>query len=73
VTVGPDVLNDERLQFTVPRGTLFAAEVTTPNAFCLVSCVVAPGFDFRDFTMPAKADLLREYPGLDEVIGRLAD
>lgn len=73
VTVGPDVLNDERLQFTVPRGTLFAAEVTTPNAFCLVSCVVAPGFDFRDFTMPAKADLLREYPGLDEVIARLAD
>lgn len=73
VSLGPDVLADERLQFDVPQNTIFAAEITTPNAFGLVSCVVAPGFDFQDFVLSDRTTLLAEYPGLAETIDRLAN
>jgi hypothetical protein len=54
----------------VPAGTTFGSRVrrdgpTTPrhaHGFALVSCVVAPGFDFRDFAMPDRATLLSAYP-----------
>lgn len=39
-------------------------QVTPQGArgFALVSCVVAPGFDFRDFAMPDRATLLSAFP-----------
>lgn len=73
VTLGPDVTAGERLQFKVPHDTIFASEVTRPNAFGLVSCVVAPGFDFADFTLVDRASLVAAHPGLVDVIDRLAD
>lgn len=71
VTLGADVAAGEHLQVTIPKETIFAAEVPEPNAFCLVSCVVAPGFDFRDFTLLSQQTLTAEYPGLVDVIDRL--
>lgn len=73
VTLGADVTAGERLQFKVPHDTIFASEVTQPNAFGLVSCVVAPGFDFADFTLVSRETLLAAHPGLVDVIERLAD
>lgn len=73
VKLGKKVENGEVMQFKVPKNTIFASEVTQPNSFCLVSCVVAPGFDYHDFEMPKKADLLKQYPQYAEVINRLAN
>lgn len=72
VQLGSDVVNGEQFQFNVPSGTIFASEVVDPTGFGLVSCVVSPGFDFADFRMPEKAELLKQYPDLTTVIDRLA-
>ena len=45
-------------QLCIEAGTWFAAEVTEERAYALVSCAVAPGFDFQDFEL-AKAEPLK--------------
>jgi predicted cupin superfamily sugar epimerase len=54
----------------VSAGWLFGASVKT--GFALVSCTVAPGFDFADFVMPTREELLAAYPHHHEIIERLA-
>lgn len=58
----------EVLQATIPANTWFAAEVKDSNGYSLVSCTVAPGFDFADFELAKRGDLMREYPDLKETI-----
>lgn len=72
VKLGKNVSAGEYMQFKVPKHTIFASEVTKPNSFCLVSCVVSPGFDYHDFEMLKKSDLLKQCPGYQDVINRLA-
>ena len=50
VTVGADLAGGEVPQHVVPAGHWQSAR-PAGNAEVLVSCVVAPGFDFADFTM----------------------
>ncbi|MFE3328947.1 cupin domain-containing protein [Streptomyces sp. NPDC059176] len=48
--LGPAVERGERPQFLSPGGTWLRAEPAGDEPV-LVTCVVAPGFDFADFTM----------------------
>jgi uncharacterized protein len=72
VRLGSNVTANELLQFRVPAGTIFGAEVSHPDSFSLVSCVVAPGFDYHDLELLTQADMLVKYPAQAEVIQRLA-
>ncbi len=56
-------------QAVVPAGAWFAAEST--GAFSLVGCTVAPGFDFADFEMADKGQLLQRYKEHADLIERL--
>lgn len=50
----------------VPAGVLFGAYVDAAEegeAYALVSCVVVPAFEWREFEMPDKAALLAAYAG----------
>ena len=58
-------------QLAVKAGCLFAAKVKDPDSYTLVSCTVAPGFDFDDFEMPARNQLLDLYPQYKSVIMKL--
>ncbi|WP_299335424.1 cupin domain-containing protein [uncultured Psychroserpens sp.] len=62
VTIGNDILNDQVLQFVVPKNYWFAAKVSTPNSFSLLGCTVAPGFDFQDFTLASRGSLTAKFP-----------
>src|SRR5690606_35747374 len=62
----------ESLFLVVEPGTWFAAELPEKTGFSLVSCAVAPAFDFAKFEMAKKADLLRAWPRLADVVNRLA-
>lgn len=55
-------------QAVIPAGTWFAARVLGETGFGLVSCTVAPGFDFADFELAERAALTREFPQLRELI-----
>lgn len=44
------------------------AEPTGPDDYALVGCAVAPGFDFRDFEMGDRNELLRTFPQHRQII-----
>ncbi len=66
--LGTHIERAEHPQVIIPAGTIFGAEVHGENSYALMSCVVSPGFDFRDFEMFDKEDLLQAYPKHTEVI-----
>ncbi|WP_433712255.1 cupin domain-containing protein [Nocardia sp. CA-084685] len=50
IILGPDVEHGQVLQAVVPGGVSQAARPVGAE-YVLVSCIVAPGFDFADFTL----------------------
>lgn len=58
-------------QFTITHGTWFAAEVADKSSFSLVGCTVSPGFDFADFEMGKREELISKFPSQSELIERL--
>lgn len=59
------------LQAVIPANHWFAAELQDKQSFALVSCVVAPGFDFNDFELANRQKLLGQYPQHQDLIKRL--
>jgi len=49
------------LQATIPATTWFAAKPIEQNSFSLLSCAVAPGFEFEDFELGNRQALLAEF------------
>jgi predicted cupin superfamily sugar epimerase len=62
ILLGTEWSTGARPQATVPAGVWQAARPTAGTAFVLCGCTVAPGFDFSDFEMPPRAELLRAFP-----------
>jgi len=50
------------LSVAIKTGLWFAAAIPSQIGFTLVSCAVAPGFEFSEFEMAKKQDLLTQYP-----------
>ena len=70
VTLGHRYDEGERPQHVVPAG-IWQAAVPRGSRFALCGCTVAPGFDFVDFSMPARAELLALFPQHAELVTRL--
>jgi predicted cupin superfamily sugar epimerase len=68
ITLGRSLLGEEMPFAVIPGNTWFAAHIKSSSAYSLVSCVVAPGFDFADFELAERATLIREYPLLERII-----
>ncbi len=71
--LGNNIEQGEQFQIVVPAGCWFASQVdasqvdasqvnTEPTRYAIVGCTVAPGFDFRDFEMADRAQLIQAYP-----------
>ena len=56
------------VQALVPAGYWFGARPVEGATFSFVGCTVAPGFDFADFELANRTDLLEKFPGLETVI-----
>ncbi len=70
--VGNNFENGEVPQFLVKKNTIFGSSVLLENSYSLVSCVVAPGFDFKDFELFSYENLVSIYPEHREIIKRLS-
>ncbi len=70
VLLGRDLAAGERPQHVVPAGAWQAA-IPRGERFTLCGCTVAPGFDFADFAMPPRAELLSAFPAHADVVTRL--
>ena len=68
ITLGNDIDKGEVPQAVIPANVWFASSVKDGSGFGLVSCTVAPGFDFADFEIAKQDELLQEYPMLESVI-----
>lgn len=69
--VGLDFEAGQQPQFLVPKYTIFGSSVLLEDSYSLVSCVVAPGFDFADFELFSKEELLPLFPAHKAIIERL--
>lgn len=71
IFLGKDLEKNESLQAIIPAGCWFAARLKEGKNFALVSCTVAPGFDFRDFELAKKEELKKEFPEYNEIINEM--
>jgi predicted cupin superfamily sugar epimerase len=71
ILLGPDLETGQVLQAVVRAGCWFASHVADWESFAVVGCTVAPGFDFEDFELGKREELVAKYPQYREVIQRL--
>lgn len=69
--LGSDAENGESFQAVVAAGCWFGSSLRHPNTYALVACTVAPGFDFADFEMAKREELIAHYPQHLDIIQRL--
>lgn len=70
-TLGPDLKREQSFQHVVPARSWFGAYLPEGSEYALVGCTVAPGFDFADFEMGDREELLKQYPHAKSIIERL--
>ncbi len=63
--------SDEVFQAVVKAGCWFASRVKDAAGFALVGCTVAPGFDFADFELAVRPELVAAYPQHQKLIEEL--
>ncbi len=61
----------EVFQAVVKAGCWFGSLVETPGSYALVGCTVAPGFDFADFELANRKELISLYPQHQSIIESL--
>ncbi|HBL76914.1 MAG: hypothetical protein A2W90_00895 [Bacteroidetes bacterium GWF2_42_66] len=69
--VGSNPDHDETFQLLIPQNHWFAAELTNIEGYSLIGCTVAPGFEFDDFEMGKRSDLIEIFPQHREIIEKL--
>lgn len=60
--LGNDIWDNENPQIVIKNNTWFAAEINDKNNYSLVGCTVSPGFEFEDFFIGKRDELLIKYP-----------
>lgn len=66
--LGCDSDNNESFQCVIAAGNWFAARLAPGGEYALVGCTVSPGFNFADFELAGRNELVRLYPEHTEVI-----
>ncbi len=66
--IGNDITHGENPQLIVPGNHWFAASIIEKDAYALVGCTVAPGFDFSDFILAKRKELTALFPAHKELI-----
>jgi predicted cupin superfamily sugar epimerase len=61
----------EALQAVANAGCWFASRLKDAAGFALVGCTVAPGFDFDDFELGTRSELIAVYPQHRKLIEEL--
>lgn len=68
--LGDNLKENEQYQIIVPGNTWFAAEVNEKHSYALVGCTVAPGFDFKDFQLGKRKELISLFPQHSKLINK---
>jgi predicted cupin superfamily sugar epimerase len=68
IILGNAIEKGELPQATIPANTWFGSKLKDGKGFALVSCTVAPGFNFLDFELAEYEKLANEFPNLKALI-----
>ncbi|MEQ8997433.1 MAG: cupin domain-containing protein [Coleofasciculus sp. B1-GNL1-01] len=71
IKLGENFDQGEVFQAVVKAGDWFGATVNDPQSYSLVGCTVAPGFDFNDFELGKREDLIKRYPQHQSLIEKM--
>jgi len=71
IILGDNMDNNESFQVIISKGTWFAARINEPYSFVLMGCTVAPGFNFSDFELGNKEEMLALFPEHENLIPSL--
>ena len=71
VTLGPEVLKGEHVQFVVPHGVWQGSRLRDGGRFALLGTTMAPGFDSRGYEGGSRERLIVGYPAAAAAIRRL--
>ncbi len=69
--LGRQLEQNQALQVVIPHGCWFGARVAEADSFTLMGCTVAPGFDFADFELADREELVRQFPQHKQIIREL--
>ncbi|MCD6010530.1 MAG: hypothetical protein K0Q79_392 [Flavipsychrobacter sp.] len=69
--LGTDLESGALPQLVIHAGSWFASRVETEGGFTLCGCTVAPGFDFADFELANRDELVNAYPQHSALIASL--
>jgi hypothetical protein len=71
VKLGKDIEKGEKLQVVINAGGWFGAKVVRKSSYSLIGCTVAPGFDFNDFELGHRTNLIKSFPRHKLLINQL--
>jgi predicted cupin superfamily sugar epimerase len=60
----------ETPQVVIKANTWFAASLKHKNSYCLLGCTVSPGFDYKDWELGKRNELIKMYPQHKAIIER---
>lgn len=69
--LGKEISKGQKPQHVVPAGAWFGVTVDDPDSYTLCGCTVAPGFDFNDFEMGNRYQMLQAFPEHEAIIKTL--
>ncbi len=69
--MGGNIREGQVFQFLMPAGVWMGAYPLEENSFSLTGCTVAPGFEFQDFELAERSELLRKFPQHESIINLL--
>lgn len=69
--IGANILKGETFQHTVKANTWFGSRVSGNGLFSFVGCTVYPGFDFNDFELANREELIKLFPNHQNIITEL--
>jgi predicted cupin superfamily sugar epimerase len=71
VTLGSAIDRGHVPQCVVKRGVWQGCRLTDSGSFALMGTTVAPGFEYADFELANRQELIRQFPKLEKEIVRL--
>ena len=71
VILGQDIFNGQRIQSVVPKGVWQGSHLLDGSRFALIGTTMAPGYVDADYMGGDREELMRLYPGEEQLIHRL--
>ncbi len=71
VVLGQDIISGMKLQHAVPGGAWQGSRLRSGGKYALLGTTVAPGFDYQDFEIGEREELVVESPQFAEMIKAL--